>query len=296
MFFACAHENIFVLRKSPRVFEGAKISRRKAKGAKKTLESFKEKQANLSKEVEESATISNITHLKREKKAWFEKFKWFISSEGFLVVGARDATGNEIMIKKHTEKDDIVFHTDMAGSPFVVIKKDKADVVRLIGDEALKGLPESPGDVTLQEASSFTGVHGKAWRLGLGATRVFHVNPDQVTKEANSGEFLAKGSFMIRGKTNYLDPIMEYAIGLLPLIESETSFVMMGAPLSAVEHWCDRRVLIEQGNDKASNVAKTARTFFRAKQDVDVPLDDVIAVLPSGGCQVKKERKRKEYL
>src|SRR3989344_4664974 len=56
----------------------------------------------------------------KRKFQWYEKFRWFFSSEGFLVIGGRDATSNEVIIKKHTESDDLVFHTDMAGSPFFV--------------------------------------------------------------------------------------------------------------------------------------------------------------------------------
>jgi len=58
------------------------------------------------------------TIVKKRKREWFEKFRWFYSSEGFLVVGGRDATTNEILIKKHTDKDDLVFHTDAINAIF----------------------------------------------------------------------------------------------------------------------------------------------------------------------------------
>jgi len=47
---------------------------------------------------------------KEINKEWYEKFRWFISSDDFLILGGRDATSNEIVIKKHTEKNDLVFH------------------------------------------------------------------------------------------------------------------------------------------------------------------------------------------
>jgi predicted ribosome quality control (RQC) complex YloA/Tae2 family protein len=206
-------------------FEQAKKARRKIKGVLETIESFKEKQKNQEQEQEDTST--KITKINSTKKAWFEKFKWFISSEGFLIIAGRDATTNEIIIKKHTQSNDIVFHTDMAGSPFVVIKKDRSDVQKLLGDEAIKPIPkneelESKGvqDIgidTINQAASFTAIHSKAWKIGLGSADVFFVKPDQVTKEANSGEFMAKGSFMIRGETHYVKPIMQLAIGLVHL-------------------------------------------------------------------------------
>src|SRR3989338_6650919 len=99
-------------------FEKAKKCRHKLKGAEEALAKSKEKLSQLlkknSKELEKAEKEVKI---EREKK-WYEKFRWFISSEGFLCIGGRDATSNEIIIKKHTEKNDIVFHTEAPGSPF----------------------------------------------------------------------------------------------------------------------------------------------------------------------------------
>ena len=69
-----------------------------------------------SKFLEETAVKQANRQKKRE---WYEKFHWFFSSEGFLCVGGKDATSNEVIIKKHLEKNDLVLHTDMAGSPLL---------------------------------------------------------------------------------------------------------------------------------------------------------------------------------
>ena len=135
---------------------------------------------------------------KDKKREWYEKFHWFISSQGFLCIGGKDATSNEIVVKKHMDKEDLVLHTDMAGSPFFVIKN---------GQEA--------SEKTIEEAAQATAVYSKAWKLGHTSADVFYVKPEQVSKEAQSGEYMQKGSFMIRGKTTYLRPKLEYAIGLV---------------------------------------------------------------------------------
>ena len=50
-------------------------------------------------------TSSKEKKLERKKsREWFEKFHWFYTSEGFLCIGGRDSTSNEIIIKKHTDK------------------------------------------------------------------------------------------------------------------------------------------------------------------------------------------------
>ena len=100
-------------------FEKAKKSRRKIEGAQKTIERFEAELGKLQQEA-----IVQQTARKKVPLEWYEKFRWFISSEGFLCIGGRDATSNEVVIKKHTDKNDVVFHTELPGSPFFVIKTD----------------------------------------------------------------------------------------------------------------------------------------------------------------------------
>ena len=92
-------------------FEKAKKIKKKMKGAqdalKKSLKKLKELEAKKEKYDKEEEKGKK---LRERKKEWYEKFRWFLSSDGFLVIGGRDATSNEIVIKKHTEKNDLVFH------------------------------------------------------------------------------------------------------------------------------------------------------------------------------------------
>ena len=132
----------------------------------------------------------------KRKQDWYEKFHWFISSEGFLCIGGRDATTNEIVIKKHTDKEDFVFHTEAPGSPFFVIKTES-------------GEGKEPTKKTFEEVALATGVFSKAWKLGLSSTEVFMVKPEHVSKEAQSGEYIAKGAFMIYGKREFFTTKME---------------------------------------------------------------------------------------
>ena len=105
-------------------YEQAKKARKKVEGARAALASSRLRLEELGREKEAAA--------KPVKKEWFEKFRWFVSSEGFLCIGGRDATTNEIVVKKHVEKDDLVFHTEMAGSPFFVSLLLKASVLQFI--------------------------------------------------------------------------------------------------------------------------------------------------------------------
>ena len=89
-------------------------------GAKKALTETKKKLELLLKQESKFLEETAVKQANRQKKReWYEKFHWFFSSEGFLCVGGKDATSNEVIIKKHLEKNDLVLHTDMAGSPFL---------------------------------------------------------------------------------------------------------------------------------------------------------------------------------
>lgn len=248
-------------------FEKAKKARKKLEGAKKALDISLEKlEQERQKRVDKLDKIkerhAEQAARKRRRAEWYEKFRWFFSSEGFLVIGGRDATTNEMVIKKHTDKEDIVFHTDMAGSPFFVVKT--------------KSGSGSPGDATLQEVADATLCFSKAWKMGLGTTPAFWVRPDQVTKEAQSGEYIPKGAFMIRGKTNYMTPMPSCAVGAL-----EDGRIMC-APVSAVKANCSDYITLTQGRKKPSDIAKLVRKRFGGE------LDEIIRVLPSGGLDIKE--------
>ena len=156
-------------------YEKAKKLKKKLKGAEKAIEELKRKLTKLEqlKKLEEKSAEKIPVH---QKKEWYEKFRWFISSEGFLCIGGRDATTNEIIVKKHTDNDDIVFHTDMVGSPFFVVKTGA----------------KKPTDKTLSEAADATVTFSRAWKLNMQSTPAFYCKPEQLTKEAPSGEFVPR--------------------------------------------------------------------------------------------------------
>ncbi len=278
-------------------FEEAKKARKKIVGVKKTILQFKEKKDEVSDVLEKGEFVSEIKQASDEKLFWFEKFHWTISSEGFLFIGGRDATTNEIVVKKHTQKDDVVLHTDMAGSPFVVIKKDKNEVEQFFGiGLGNETLPAEIGEQTLVQGASFVLDYARAWKLGMSTAAVFYVTPEQVTKKANPGEYLQKGSFMIRGKTTYVDAQVSFGLGLLTTSDEKRKTLVIGGPMSAVKAHCKNVIELVQGKEKASVVAKKIRQFFLQKEKTNVSLDAIIRVLPAGGCQIKKIRKRKSEL
>lgn len=240
-------------------YDKAKKIKKKTEGAKKALEETKRKLKKLEKEKAKEEKKNKEIKVIPTKKEWYEKFRWFISSEGSLIIGGRDATTNEIVVKKHTDKDDLVFHTDMVGSPFFVIKADNKKM----------------GEKTLKETADATVTFSRAWKLGLQSSSVFYCKPEQLTKEAPSGEYIPRGGFVTKGKLTYIENNVNCAIG-------ECKNKIMCGPVEAVRKNCEKYVEIEQGREKTSVVAK----YIQKK--IGGNLDDIIRALPSGGCKAKK--------
>ncbi len=245
-------------------FDLAKKAKKKKEGAKKALEDSKRKLAKLQQEEAqfwEEERKKQEAKQQQRKKEWYEKFHWFISSEGFLCIGGKDATTNEIIIKKNLEKGDLVFHTDAPGSPFFVIKN---------GQQA--------GVATKQEAAQAVAIYSRAWKQGHTIADVFSVNPDQVTKEAKSGEFMQKGSFMVYGKKEYYHPALDCGIGI-------KEGRIIGGPAPAIQNSAEKMMIIVPGEEKKSDLAKKIKYKLGGGE-----LDDIITFLPAGGGEIKKER------
>jgi predicted ribosome quality control (RQC) complex YloA/Tae2 family protein len=257
-------------------YEKAKKAKRKTKGALIAIENTK-KQLEEIKAKKEVAMENIDVPKKRVKKnlKWYEKLRWFISSDDVLVVGGRDANSNESVVKKYLEPNDIYLHADIHGATSTAIK--------------LNG--SSLNDNLLKESGEFAASFSSAWSKGFTSQDVFWVHPDQVTKTPESGEFLPKGSFVIRGHRNYIRGArVKLAIGI---VDYEGKRIMAG-PIDAVEAHCDNYVVIKPGFTKKEAIAK--KIIGKINEDDLLTLDDIIRVLPSGKCDIDEEyHQRKKY-
>ncbi|CAD25499.1 hypothetical protein [Encephalitozoon cuniculi GB-M1] len=146
---------------------------------------------------------------------WFEKFHFFFSSDGVLVIGGKNAQQNEILVKKHLEPGDLYFHSDMHGSSSIIVKKATQK--------------------TIEEAASMALCMSKCWEANV-VSPVWYVYGDQVSKTAPSGEYLKKGSFMITGKKNYVEcHRIEYGLGLLFRVSEDIEEQLEGMKIDEKE-------------------------------------------------------------
>lgn len=163
----------------------------------KTLQSstvaLKSQEAKIAQKLKEGLKQEKAVLRPVRRQMWFEKFIWFISSDGYLVLGGKDAQQNEILYKKYLKKGDVYLHADLHGAASVVIRNNPKT-------------PDAPiPPSTLSQAGTLAVASSSAWDSKAGMS-AWWVNADQVSKSAPTGEFLPTGSFMIRGKKNFLPP------------------------------------------------------------------------------------------
>ena len=271
-----------------RYYEGSKSSRKKLKGAEMAMEQKKEEAAKIEEAPlpEQKAVVKKE---KRQSKKWFESFRWFISSTGFLIVAGKDASSNETLIKKKTEPSDLVFHTDIQGSAFVVLKAKAQKGTKFAGVKDGQEIPEE----ARKDASEIAAACSRAWSKGLGNIDVYAVKPDQVSKTPPSGMSLPKGSFMIYGtKQWFRDVEIKMSIGVLVDRRLGKAEPMAGTVM-AMRKMARCFVTLKPGEIPAPELARQIRDKLAYKASPEersfvdaIPLTEIERLIPSGTGQL----------
>ncbi len=229
--------------------------------AQRVEEAIAATRAEIDAAREKAVKVARRPRVKATKAMWFDAYRWTLSSEGHLILGGRDARTNDQLVKKHLKEGDRYAHADLHGAPSTVIK---------VGSRAT--------DVTLREACEFALAYSKAWSAGLASGSAYWVLPEQVSKQAESGEFLPRGAFVIRGKRNYVHDLpVRIAIGE---VEVEGHRKIMGGPISAVVARSARYVVLAPGKEDREAVAKRLAAAFA------VPIEEIVRAMPPGGVEI----------
>lgn len=187
------------------LFEEAKRVEAKRSGAATALEATERSLLQVEERVAGEAAAAAARPAAAHKAQWFERHRWFISSEGFVVIGGRDARSNDLIVRRYLNAEDRYVHADIHGAPSVIVK------------HGAPGSP-APGAATMREAGQWGVAFSKAWRAGLASADAFWVAADQVSKQAASGEFVARGAWVIHGTKNPMrDLPVELGIGRIEM-------------------------------------------------------------------------------
>ena len=258
-----------------RAYEQAKKTASKVTGAKKQIEKTKAKLEEL--DVSQVETTTDTRPVKIRKKHWYEKFRWFVSSEGFLVLGGRDVKSNERLAKRQLGPNDVFLHATVHGAPYVIIK-----------------VPEQPpGEQTIREAAQFAVTFSRAWQDGLSSGDAYWVDPEQVSFSPPSGEYLPTGAIMIYGTKNNLRNVpVELAVGVI--FEKDYAIPVSG-PLAAIANKTECFVQIVPGQQKKGQLVKDILNTLRKQLPEEkaslvsqIPQEDMMRVLPAGEGEIMR--------
>jgi predicted ribosome quality control (RQC) complex YloA/Tae2 family protein len=239
----------------------------------------------------QSKLVEQIDKLKKQKnkkqlstvkvlsnKEWYEKYRWFFTSDNLLAIGGKDASSNSVIIRKHLTENDYVFHAEVHGSPFFI----------------LQNANNSNTDISqsILEVSQSTVSFSRSWRDALSSSDAYWVFSSQLKMGAPTGQYLPKGSFVIDGKRNFVKNLeIKLAVGLSFI--GDKSLIIVG-PYHAVKKRsvCVRTVL-PSGLDvvKASKKIKAEFVDYSIKNDFpettvqylkSLSIDEIVRILPVG--------------
>lgn len=259
-------------------YEKAKKKKRKSKGARKAAKETQKEIKKVKSKGKESFEVKETPQKKiRKKEKWYDKYRWFISSNNLLVIGGRNASQNEEIVKKHMQEGDLFFHTQIEGGSATVVKAEG------------KEIPQE----TKEEAAKFAATNSEAWKNYYSAD-VYQVKPHQVTKNPESGEYVEKGSFVIRGKRKYYRNVkLEYSVGL----EIDELTRIIGGPPSAVKKNAKYYEQIKPGDQERGEVSEIICQRIKEKSKPEeekiiekiVSPDEVERFFPPGKLRLKDE-------
>jgi hypothetical protein len=165
---------------------------------------------------------------------------------------------------------DLFVHADVHGASVVIVK----------------GKTEHMDEVT-QFAASYSG----AWRSGHFSADVYSALPNQVSKTPEAGEFISRGSFIVRGERMYYRNVpLAAGIGLM----LEPHATVIGGPPSAIRGRVKVYVELKPGQFEPNDVAKKVLRLLKdgiAEDDAKslkniLNTEHVAAFVPPGGSDI----------
>ena len=247
---------------------------KKQSGAIKSIEDIKSKTEKKLEKIQNKTELEQDIMLVTEirKKSWYERYRWFYTSDGYLVVGGRDAASNSAVVRKHLGKNDKIFHGDIFGSPFFIIKN-----------------AENAPDTSMNEVAHATVCFSRAWREGLYGVSAYWVNPEQIKKSAPSGEFLPKGSFTIEGQRNFINSgNLKLTVGIIP--QEDGHVLTCGPPETIKKNSICYAIIEPHGGEMAETAKKIRMEFSKIHEAITkkINIDDFVRVMPAGKSQIKE--------
>ncbi len=248
------------------VYENAADHYEKSKKYKKKIkrleQAIQETEKKITKRPEKKTPVLEKKIMR--KKEWYEKYHWFFTRSGKLVLAGKDARSNQDLVRKHLKKNDLFAHADVHGAPATIFKDG-----------------QSASEEEKKSVAQFAACYSRIWGAGVKVADAFIVKPEQVKTAAKAGEYLAKGAFVITGERQWFRNL------LLELkVSYQNSKLIIGPPAEIP----GKGIIIAPGpGTKHTSAKQVLSELTRTFPDAKVDLDWIMQILPNGGSKIIKQ-------
>jgi len=177
----------------------------------------------------------------------YEKYRWFFTSGGKLVIGGKSAEQNETLVKEIIKLglNYVVMHTSEPGSPFTFMVDEGID------------------DSDLHEQAVFTASFSQQWKKGKKTAPIDIFSSKQVTK--NNG--MKEGTFGVLGKVAARNA------------ELKLGFEIQEGKLRCVPNPDEKTTCIKPGKETKTKIAKESKKYFKVR-NIELSMEDIERAMP----------------
>lgn len=197
---------------SSRYFDIKKSAKQKQeKTAKSAVQAIKNSEQKIHQDLKkiQKEAKNNVEFKQLRPKYWFEKFFWFISSEGYLCIAGKD--DNQI---------DSIYYRFFDNETDLLVSNDLENALKVFVKNPYKNKDIPP--TTFMQAGIFSLTSTKAWENKM-VTSPWYVKGCDISKKDFDGTILPSGLLNVSKEKNYLPPCqMVMGIGLLFIGDKQT--------------------------------------------------------------------------
>lgn len=189
----------------------------------------------------------------------YAKYKWFFTSSEKLVIGGKNASQNDQLLKKIKSLggEYIIMHTSQPGSPFSVILSDIKSI----------------SSTDIGECAIFTACFSQSWKSGKRKARVDIFNSSQINKSSS----MKVGTWGVKGKVKKMEVNLE-------LVLTVQKGILRSVPEKTIKNKGKILLKILPGNKNKEELLSEIHASLKER----FSKNDILSALPSGGLQLLK--------
>lgn len=200
------------------------------------------------------ASIIGREKSERENRMNYEKYRWFFTSSGKLVIGGKSAEQNE-EIMSEVRDNDVIMHTSSPGSPFCIIQE--------------------PSKEDIEEVAIFTACFSHEWKKGKNRSEVHIFKGEQVNK--NKG--MKTGTFGVMGSVKTKKVELKLALDF-------QKAKLRAVPLAAAKK---KIAILTPGKLDKNQAAEKILKLIKDKYNYPITKDEVMSAIPSDSIDVREK-------